>query len=128
MIVQFEASSLKSESEDDNDPPFVYVFALGLTGDYLSLARAKPIGGPEDWGIHIEVNDQIYSGYDQIARCELTSTAMAIVLTKPLGRRAEIEGVNVRFTPKNPPNPHFIEHLRLIFTGKEQLLDVTLGT
>ena len=66
MIVEFIATETGTEHTEHyiatgvarSDPPH-----------YLMFSRSLPIGDDEDWGIEIEFDDQINSGYEKIKSC-----------------------------------------------------------
>ena len=91
------------------------------------LQRSQPFGDAEDWGVYVEVDDQLLSGYDCVADCELTTERMVVRLTEPLGRSKPVEEVEVRFTDGYRPSPEFVSRLRAIFAGREGRLRIVTG-
>jgi hypothetical protein len=126
MIVRFEASVMESGLDEDNDPKFMAVFVANIEqSHYLRLERVVPFGDEEDWGVHFEVDDQIYSGYEVIASCVVSPSGIRLSLTEPISSGTKhVEGVDVMFAATRQPPSEWIETLRSIFTGREQLLRV----
>jgi hypothetical protein len=128
VTIRFEATSLTSALDEENDP-FFYIFVTDETrSHYLTLQRA-PAGSVDDDGrIYIEVDDQGFGGYDHISRCELSPADIRIELAKPLGARGEVSGLELSFARGVCTSPEFVEHLRAIFAGQEDRLVVCDGS
>ena len=139
MIVRFDADLFESGLDDGGDRHF-YVFVADATrSHYLTLQRGHPHGAAdpitdendapsyeEDEGIYLEVDDQLFSGYECISLLELSPTGIRIELTRPLDTRRPITGVEIAFTTAKPP-PQFLDHLRSIFFERESLLRIAPG-
>jgi hypothetical protein len=48
----------------------------------------------DDWGVYLEFDDQVTSGYGSVMRCRLTREQLSLDLRQPLGELA-IEGFDV---------------------------------
>lgn len=129
MTITFEAQTLIEELVADNDPPYLHVGMTDAAGlHYLMLHRSQPFDDPEDGGMYLEVDDQLLSGYDCVASCELTPEKMVVRTTKPLSERKPVDAIEVSFADGRRPSREFIARLRAIFTGREDLLCVRGGS
>ena len=80
-----------------------FALVLGLTGidpngaeHYLIVQRALDGGKPEeDWGVHIEFDDQINGQYDRVQKFRLSRERLSVDLTEQLGTLAGVEGFDV---------------------------------
>ena len=127
MTIHFEATSLDS-ALDEEDDPFFYIFAADAErSHYLTLQRSPPGGADDDGRVYVEVDDQGFGGYDHVAMCEVSSDGVRIDLASPLGSRGQVSGIEVSFARGVRPSPEFVEHLRVIFTGQEGRLRVLDG-
>ncbi len=89
-----------------------YALVCGVAGEghYLTLQRDAEGAGDEDWGVHIEYDDQSNGGYGCVAACRVGPTVLSVDLSGQLGRLAGVTGFDVA--------------LRL---GPDQLADVRAG-
>jgi hypothetical protein len=128
MTVSFEAHTLVEELVADNDPPYLHVGMADATGShYLMLHRSQPFDDLEDWGVYVEVDDQLLSGYDCISSCELSPDRMVVRMAEPLSPSKPIDAVEVKFSAAHRPSPELIARLRAIFTGREERLRIVGG-
>src|SRR5690348_10946855 len=88
----FDAASVVSAFDEDNDPALYYVFAKERSPGhhYFTISRAWPFGSGDDWGVYVEVDDQAYASYDRVARCDVWGDGIRVELAEPLGPRGQI--------------------------------------
>ena len=106
----------------DNDE---YSLACGVRGgDHSLILQRDAEDSDADWGIHLEYNDQLHSGYGHIRACRLGRTSLAIDLTQPLPGLDGVVGFDVTLRPAN-----FVveDALRRIFRGHDALLATATG-
>ena len=74
-----------------------YALVCGVAGGghYLTLQRDAEGAGDEDWGVHVEYDDQSNGGYDCVAACRVGPTALSVDLSGQLGRLAGVTGFDV---------------------------------
>jgi len=92
MRIAFEAT----EAGFDPDQ---YVLVCGVSGDdsagtphYLTFSRDAEQNF-EDWGVHVEYDDQSNGDYGCVSGCRLSREALHVVLSRQLGNLAGVEGV-----------------------------------
>src|SRR5437868_15128672 len=96
MRIAFRADEGGFEADDD-------VLICGLTGadsagteHYLNFQRApKADDAGEDWGVHLEFDDQGNSGYGCVRECRLGRDRLSVDLSKQLGSLVGIQGFDV---------------------------------
>lgn len=84
--------------EDDE-----YALICGFSGTdsggvehYLNLQREAESGDPdEDWGVHIEYDDQINGQYDRVKQCRLSRDRLSVDLVGQLGTLVGVEGFDL---------------------------------
>jgi hypothetical protein len=85
MVAEFIAT--ETGTEDD-----VHFITTGVARSdpphYLMFSRSLPFGSDEDWGVEIEFDDQINSGYRKIRTCSLSPDRLLVELKEPIGRAA----------------------------------------
>src|SRR5688500_16789065 len=112
MTISFDAQTVIEELVSDNDPPYLQVAMADATGaHYRRLNRSQPFDDPEDWGVYVEVDDQLQSGYDCVASCELTPERLVVRTTKPLGQSKPVDVIEVAFANGGRPSPEMIARL-----------------
>jgi hypothetical protein len=125
MTISFVARTVVEELVADSDPPYLQVAMADAAGShYLMLHRGQPFDDPEDWGMYIEVDEQLLSGYDCVASCELTPERMVVRTTKPLSPSKPVDLIEVWFAEGLGPLPELVARLRAIFTGRDDRLQV----
>jgi hypothetical protein len=121
MLAEFIATETGTERNEHfittgvacSDPPH-----------FLMFSRFLPIGGNEDWGIEIEFDDQINSGYGMIKSCSLSSGCLRVDLSNSIGRERQYDGFDIALQLSVPDWTSFVTGLRMVFTGQEHLLSV----
>lgn len=122
MIYKFTAIEAYTDEEEnlliagvasDRDPP-----------QYLTFQRTFPFGGDEDWGIHIEFEDQINSGYRKVQACSLRRGTLRVDLVEPIDWEKKYSGIEIRLQVGDTEWKSLATALGRIFTGFETLLDV----
>ena len=145
MIVRFTADRLESGLDEESDPYFYVFLADADLSHYLTLQRAQPLADTEpgsddgeededdddnppheedDDGIYLEVNDQLFSGYDCVSRVEISPNVLRVELSRPLDRSCPITAVEIIFPAGRRPPPAFLDHLRAIFFEREAMLRI----
>jgi hypothetical protein len=113
----------------DDDECFLVCGVTGPDGDgisqYLSLERDAE-KNLEDWGVHIEFNDQGTGGYDCVARCTLTRQMLSIDLKRPLGQLAGVDGFDVTLGIDLDSINRIRDGLLRVFRGMPNILTVEL--
>jgi hypothetical protein len=74
-----------------------YALVCGVAGEghYLTFQRDAEESDDEDWGIHLEYDDQSYGDYECVAVCRLRPGSLSVDLAKPLCRLAGVTGFDV---------------------------------
>lgn len=98
----------------------------GVAGDghYLTLQRDAE-GADEDWGIHLEFDDQSNGDYECVGACRIENETLSIDLTRPLGRLAGVTGFDVALRLTSEEIGVVRHGLRQVFRGHLNLLSVT---
>ena len=65
---------------------------------YLNLQRS-PKDDDDDWGIHLEFDDQIWGDYGSVKQCRLTRDMLSVDICGPLSEHlGEVDGFDVRLS------------------------------
>lgn len=121
-IARFIADEAGTVSEGE----FVVAGVRSSTdGQYLSFQRSLPVGSEEDEGVHVELNDQINSGYDKVARCVISRTLLRVDLNALIGPAGTCRGIEVQLQLESDTWATFVANLRRVFAGREELLSIT---
>jgi hypothetical protein len=121
MVVEFIATETGTEQDEHSvttgvgrsDPPH-----------YLNFGRSLPIGSEEDWGIEIEFDDQINSGYEKIGKCFIHRDRLRVELNDSIGSENQYSGFNVMVQLSEADWTGFVNGLRMVFTGQEHRLAI----
>jgi hypothetical protein len=63
---------------------------------YLTFQRSPEGEAPgEDWGVHLEFDDQINGQYERIRACRLSRDRLSVDLSQQLGSLAGVEGFDL---------------------------------
>ncbi len=93
-MIAFTAYQVCSETDDD---ALVCCFrgpdAAGHP-HYLLLQR-DALDSPEDWGVHLEVDDQVHGDYALVQQCVLAPSCLLVELARPLPAYPGVSAVNV---------------------------------
>jgi hypothetical protein len=76
-------------------------------------------GEPEDWGIYVELNDQINSGYGLIRHCTIRRDRLELDLTRPLSGFSRL---HVVLSVEDSTFDRSVAGVREIFRGNLHLL------
>ena len=90
---------------------------------YLLLQRCAP-DDQEDWGIHLEYNDQALSGYNTVASCRLSRERFEVDLSKPLANLEGITGIDIELNVDEASFERFSRGLKQVFRGEEGSLTI----
>ena len=73
-----------------------YALVVGVAGEghYLALQRDAEESG-EDWGVHLEYNDQSNGEYECVGACRIGSEILSVDLIRPLDQLAGVTGFDV---------------------------------
>lgn len=80
--------------------------------------------GPDDWGVHLEVDDQGNSGYGAVETCRLTRSSLEVCLSAPLGEFPARSSVLVRLASAPDTFSELRAGLSAVFRGNEARLRV----
>lgn len=116
MRLSFTADEAGFEADE-----YALVCGVAGGGHYLTFQRDAE-GSSEDWGIHLEYDDQINGDYDCIAACRIGAKSLSIDLVRQLGKLASVTGFDVvlQLTPQRFAALH--QGLRSVFRGRLQVL------
>lgn len=122
MTIHFTATQLGFSDED------ALVFgARGVDGDggehYLLLQRDQ-FNSDEDWGVHLEFDDQSNGDYDLIRSCHLAKSHLSVDLNAKGAKSRAITGIEVTFDLDDNSFHTFATHLREIFRGTQGMLQI----
>jgi hypothetical protein len=93
--------------------------AVGDGADGYLLFQRGPEADPDDWGIHLEFNDQANSGYDVIRECRVGRGTVEVDLAKPLNG---VIAIKVALSVGDQQFVSFLAGMRMIFRGQEDRL------
>lgn len=116
MRVSFIATESAFISESD-------ALICGVTDGthYLTFQRAIS-DSVDDWGVHLEYNDQRNSCYNCISQCRWTSKQLSVDLLLPLGGLRGTSGFDVIFNLNSDQSALVKTGLSQIFRGHDELL------
>jgi hypothetical protein len=121
MRLAFDATEFGFESDK-------HALVCGLSGcdaagqaHYLTLSRDAE-GNFEDWGVHLEYDDQSNGAYECISRCELQREALRVDLTGTLREKKQISGFDVALRIDDALFDRLRVALRQIVRGESALL------
>lgn len=93
---------------------------------YLTLQRGPEGEDPsDDWGVYLEFDDQINSGYGHIRRAAVDRATFSIDLTKPLGRLDDVVGFDVSLVCDDAAYGQIHAGLPRIFRGMPERLELS---
>jgi hypothetical protein len=93
--------------------------------EYFMFQRSLPGNDNEDWGIYVELNDQINSAYDTVSRCVLTRERLHVELSKPLDRAGIYKVFQIALRISDPQRNMLADGLRQVFAQKKETLTIT---
>jgi hypothetical protein len=93
---------------------------------YLYFQRALPIGSIEYWGILVEFDDQINSGYEKVMRCTLSRSHLKVEFTEPIDSEKRYKEAKIDLDLTEPEFRSFADGLRKVFTHKEVQLSMQI--
>lgn len=91
----------------------------GVNG-YLLFQRCDETDA-EDWGIYLELNDEVNSGYEIIKECKITRSTVMVELTTDFINEKSIE---VSLAVEDEAFNRFVTGIREIFRGNLDLLKI----
>jgi hypothetical protein len=100
-----------------------YSLACGVAGGghYLTFQRDADESN-EDWGIHLEFDDQSNGEYECVAACRIGSEMLSVDLSGPMGRLIGVTGFDVTLRLDPDRLSEVREGLRRIFRDQTHLL------
>ena len=116
MRVAFTAEEGRFDADE-------YALVVGVAGEgqYLTLQRDAEESG-EDWGIHLEYDDQSNGDYGCVAACRLGPGLLSLDLARQLGRLAGVTGFDVALRLAPDAMLAVRAGLRRVFRGHLDLL------
>ena len=93
-MIAFAASQISSDADDDALVCCLRGSDVHGRPHYLLLQRDAH-DGPDDWGVHLEVDDQGHGDYDLIRQCALTPSHLAVHLARPLPGYPDVSVISV---------------------------------
>lgn len=92
---------------------------------YLMLQRSPEEEDPsEDWGVHVEFDDQINSGYGLVLQCRLSREQLSLALSGRLARLVGVEGFDVALALDDALYRQIQSGLPRIFRGMPDSLTI----
>ena len=117
MKIAFEATHAVFE---DDEYALLCAFGgeSGSPSHYLILQRSAESEPPqEDWGVHVEYNDQVTGLYNVVRRCALSRNSLSLELSAPLPTLSQVEGFEVSLSISDAAYAQISAGLRRIFRG-----------
>ena len=101
-----------------------YALVCGVAGEghYLTFQRYAEDSTEEDWGIHLEFDDQSNGDYGCIAVCRIGNGFLSVDLVRQLGKLVDISGFNVELRITEEEAKAVRSYLRLLFRDKPKML------
>jgi hypothetical protein len=94
---------------------------------YLTLQRSSEEKDPsEDWGVYVEFDDQINSGYGRVLQCRLSRKQLSLDLSGDLARRVSVQGLDVTLALDDALYRQIESGLPRIFRGMPHSLAIAL--
>jgi hypothetical protein len=62
---------------------------------YLTLQASSVDHDTDDWGIYLELDDQINSGYNRVEKCRLRREQLSVDVRQPLGKLTDVDGFDI---------------------------------
>lgn len=118
-IFRFAATEAGSEQEKD-----LVIVGVAGNGHYFTFQRSLPVSGTEDWGIHVEFDDQSNSGYEKIGSCRLTRSRLRVELVEPIDWQSPYKMAEIELQVSDSEYYSLAGGLRSVFAQREQLLSV----
>lgn len=118
MFIDFKATESGSSIKEGQ---FQSV-GLSSGNEYLLFSRSPP--DHDGYGVYLEYNDQINSGYDCVGDCFVTRKKLKVKLSKQLGSLDKVEGFNVELSISKTEFEELINGLRIMFKNKPENLNV----
>jgi hypothetical protein len=111
------------EGGSETDEEFV-IAGMACDGHFLNFQRSLPIGSEDDWGVHIEFDDQINSGYEKVKSCNLSRERLRVEFTEPIDRQKRYLVAEIELQISDPEYDSFTDELRTVFAQHEHLLTI----
>ena len=93
--------------------------------EYFMFQRSLPGEDNEDWGIYVELNDQVNSAYDTVSTCVLARERLRVELSKPLDQAGIFRVFEIELRIADPQRDMLADGLRQVFAQKEEILTIT---
>jgi hypothetical protein len=125
MRIEFHASEAGFEADE-----YVlngWVSGAGADGEshFLNLSHGPEDEDPhEDWGIHLEFDDQINGCYGCVRRCRLSRDRLSVDLSRQLGRLTGVEGFDVALAIDEPSFERLRSGWPRIFRAMPDVLEI----
>ena len=96
-----------------------YALICGVAGEghYLTFQRDAE-DSDEDWGIHVEYDDQSKGDYECVAACRVGTDALSVDLSRQLGRLVGVTGFDVALRLGPDQLAALRAGLRRVFRGR----------
>jgi hypothetical protein len=118
-IFNFVAREAGSEANEE----FVIV-GVACEGHYLNFQRSLPIGSEDDWGVHIEFDDQINSGYKKVKSCLLSRRQLRVEFTEAIDWKKQYPVAEIELQISDSEYVSLTDGLKAVFAQHEELLSV----
>src|SRR5262249_50709682 len=89
MRISFKATEAGFDANEDAE-----ICGVSDSGHYLTFQRDAE-GSVEDWGVHLEYDDQSNGGYNCVSSCRLSRSELRVSLSRQLGGLEGVEGFDV---------------------------------
>ncbi|MBN2267247.1 MAG: hypothetical protein JW725_02800 [Candidatus Babeliaceae bacterium] len=123
MQLHFSAATGKAEHDfQGTDGEVVIAGVIGEQGHYLLFQRYTNKKHPDDDGIYVEYNDQLYAGTDCISVCKVSKCKLEISLSSPLYALPDVTGFDIQLDLNDMQYQHVIEALKDIFREQKEKL------
>ena len=119
--MRFHFVATEADSQEESE---VALAGVASHEHYLTFQRALPVGCDEDWGIHVEFDDQINSGYEKIARCYLSRALLRVEFTEPIDGQKKYSEAEIELQLTDAQFQSLAGGLRRVFAQREELLSV----
>src|SRR5437868_5905468 len=89
MRIGFKATHAGLDTNED-----ALICGVSDSEHYLTFSRDAE-DSEEDWGVHLEYDDQSSGDYNCVESCRLSRSELRVSLSRQLGRLAGIEGFDI---------------------------------